>query len=98
MYLAEYICYARAVTTINDVIAAYQKIGEAELNYRATLREALTEGAVTQAEVSRKLDRNRETLRQDALPEDERTALRDKELKRQQARRAEAAARRGGTK
>jgi hypothetical protein len=83
------------VTTINDVKAAYAKIEEAEVNYRATLRQALADGVI-QADLMRALERNRETLRQDAMPEEERTALRTKELERQRARRE--AAKTGGRK
>lgn len=98
MYSAERVCYPQAVTTINDVKAAYAKIEEAELNYRATLRKAFAEGTVTQAEVSRELNRNRETLRQDTMTEQERADYREKELERQRARRAASAAAKGGRK
>lgn len=87
MCSAESICYPEAVTTIDDVKAAYAKIAEAELAYRDTLRKALAEETVTQAEVSRELNRNRETLRQDAMTEAERADYRAKELERQRARR-----------
>lgn len=78
------------MTTIDDVVAAYQGIEEAEVNYRATLRQALAEGTVTQAELSRRLGRNRDSLRQDAMPEEERKKLREKEVERQRARRKAA--------
>lgn len=83
------------MTTIDEavapVVAAFQKIEEAERNYRTALRTAIAEGPQgTQAEIGRRINRNRETLRQDALSEEERTALREKEVERQRARREAA--------
>lgn len=76
-----------AVTTINDVEQAYRAIGEAEHAYRDTVRKALAEKATTQADLVRRLGRSREMLRQDAMTEDERAAIRAAELDRQRARR-----------
>jgi hypothetical protein len=77
-----------AVTTIDDVEQAYRAIGEAEHAYRDTVRKALAEKTTTQAAISRRLGRSREMLRQDAMTEDERAAIRAAELERQRARRA----------
>lgn len=85
------------MTTIDDVKAAFARIEEAEVAYRATVRAALTAG-VKQADLARELNRNRDSLRQDAMPEEERLKLREKEVERQRARRAATAAKKGNPK
>lgn len=76
------------MTSIDDVEQAFRAIDQAERGYRETVRKALAEKTTTQAEISRRLGRSREMLRQDAMSEDERAAIRATELERQRARRA----------
>lgn len=61
------------MTTLDDVIAAHQKIGEAERAYRQTVRDARDAG-VTQESIREALGVTREKIRTDTMPEDERTA------------------------
>lgn len=96
-------CYSRPVTTIDDVVAAYeeaQKLEQAHQQawheYRSTIRAALEQKTCTKADISRRLDRHRGLLRQDAMTDEELAAARATELKRQRDVRATARAQKGG--
>lgn len=75
------------VTSVDDVVAAYDRIEQAWEHYRATLRACLAEGEAAnqvgrQAEISRRLGRTREAIRQDAMSNEEREHLRKAEADR----------------
>jgi hypothetical protein len=72
---------------LQDVIAAYNAIGEAEKRYRATVRAALADG-VLQVEIAKALKRTREMIRRDAMTDEQREALRKAEAERLRKRRA----------
>lgn len=73
------------MSTLNDVIEAWRAIDAAEQRYRAILRQAL-DGGVQQAEISRALGRTRESIRQDALSEEERAEIRRRDAERKRNR------------
>ena len=75
------------MTTLDDIKAAHAKIAEAEAHYRDVLRAGIADG-VKQADVVRELGRTRETVRQDAMPDEERAALREVERQRREAAKA----------
>jgi len=89
--LAKCLWHTGGVTSLDDVEQAFRAIERTRQQYRETLRAALADG-VTQADVSRRLDRSREILRQDAMSDEELAAVREAELDRQRARRAQHAA------
>lgn len=63
------------MSTVEDVVRAYEAIGKAELHYREVLRSALAvRGA--QRQIADALGVTREKLRQDALTDEEREAVR----------------------
>jgi len=73
--------------SVDDVVSAYHAIGEAWETYRATLRACIEEGGAEgrtgrQAEISRRIGRTRETLRQDAMTPEQREQLRRAEADR----------------
>lgn len=73
--------------SVDDVVNAYNAIEEAWENYRKTLRACIEEGSAEgrtgrQAEISRRIGRTREALRQDAMTNEERAALRQAEAER----------------
>jgi len=83
--------------SVDDVVAAYEAIAEATEraweNYRQTLRACIEEGETEgrsgrQAEISRRIDRTREALRQDAMSAEQRDAIRQAEAARREARKA----------
>jgi len=81
--------------SVDDVVEAFDAINKAWENYRATLRACIQEGEAEgrsgrQAEISRRLDRTRETLRQDAMTNEERAELRRAEAKRRAAKKQES--------
>lgn len=67
--------------TIDDIAAAFRQIEEARETYRRTLRAGLADG-VHQVDISRHLGRTRETLRRDAMTDDELDAVRDADRRR----------------
>lgn len=78
---------------VQEVIKAYEAIGKAEQRYQALLRAALaTRG--NQARIAEALGVTREKLRQDAMTEEERQAVREADAQRKTAirQRAKAAA------
>lgn len=77
------------VTSLQDVIEAYQEISRAEERYRKTLRSALADG-VTQTAISRALDRTREMIRQDAMTDEQRAELRRAAAERQRRKRRQS--------
>jgi len=77
--------------TVDDVVAAYNKIERAWEDYRKTLRECLAEGKAEgvqgrQKEIARRLGRTREAIRQDALSGEDRERLRRAEAVRRRSR------------
>lgn len=74
------------VTTLQDVIDAYNAIETAWENYRAAVRRAIAAG-VRQSDIARHLNRTREMIRRDAMPEDQRKALAEAEKERLRQRR-----------
>lgn len=74
------------MVTLKDIVEAHRAITEARERYRELLRAGLADG-VTQSQIARALDVTRETVRRDALPDDQREALRraDAERKRERA-------------
>lgn len=74
------------VTSLQDVIEAFQEISRAEERYRETLRAALADG-VTQTAISKALDRTREMIRQDAMTDEQRAELRRAAAERQRRKR-----------
>jgi hypothetical protein len=78
------------VTSLEEIVKAWNAIGDAERQYRAILREALTSGDVQQVEVSRALERTREMIRRDAMTDEQRAELRRAETERRRASRATA--------
>lgn len=81
------------VTTdeVQEVIKAYRAIGKAEERYRQLLRAALAERG-NQARIAEALDVTREKLRQDAMTEEERQAVREADAQRKAAIRQRAKA------
>jgi hypothetical protein len=82
------------VPTVDDVVNAYSEIEKAWENYRTTLRACLAEGEAEgiqgrQAEISRRLGRTREAIRQDAMTHEQREQLRKIEADRRRNRRAD---------
>src|SRR5438552_518704 len=83
-----------AMPSVDDVVEAYNAIERAWEHYRETLRACLDEGSAggksgRQAEISRRIGRTRETLRQDAMTPEQREALRRAEAqRREEAKRA----------
>lgn len=71
---------------MQDVIDAWNAIKQAEERYRAAVRAAIASG-VKQADIAKALDRTREMIRRDAMPEDRREELRQRELERLRKRR-----------
>lgn len=74
------------VTTLQDVIEAFNAIEEAERRYREVLRTALA-GGVRQAEIAKALNRTREAVRQDAMTDEQREEIRRKVAERMRVRR-----------
>lgn len=77
--------------TVDDVVSAYSQIEKAWEQYRATLRDCLAEGEQDgvmgrQAEISRRLGRTRETIRQDAMTDEQREELRRVEAARRRVK------------
>lgn len=70
---------------MQDVIEAYNAIGEAEKNYRNLVREALKSG-VQQVEIATALKRTREMIRRDAMTDEQRAELRRAEAERKRNR------------
>lgn len=66
---------------VEEVIKAYRAISEAEEHYRQLLRDALQVRG-TQARLVEALGVTREKLRQDAMTEEERQAVREADAKR----------------
>jgi hypothetical protein len=76
--------------SVNDVVNAYEAIEKAWEHYRQTLRACIEEGSAEgktgrQAEISQRIGRTREALRQDAMTAEQRKALREAEAARRQA-------------
>lgn len=76
------------VSTLNEIVKAFNAIDEAERRYRALLREALAAGKVQQVEVSKALNRTREMIRRDAMTDEQREALRRADAERRRGARA----------
>lgn len=74
------------VSNLDDVIEAYNAISEAELRYRAVLRDALSSG-VQQVAISKALNRTREMIRRDAMTEEQRDQMRRADAARKRGRR-----------
>lgn len=77
------------VTSVDDVVAAYAEIEQAWERYRFILRACLAEAEGQQgrqAEISRRLGRTREAIRQDAMTAEQREQLRKAEADRRRAR------------
>lgn len=83
--------------SVDDVVNAYEAIArateEATERYRQLLRECLAEGTAEgisgrQAEISRRIGRTREALRQDAMPAEQREQIRKAEAERRAAAKA----------
>lgn len=81
------------VTTLQDVIEAWtarceaeQALRDAEERYRETVRAALSDG-VTQSSIAKSLDRTRESIRQDAMTDEERDALKEAAAARRREKR-----------
>lgn len=75
------------VTDLNDVIEAWNGIERAQARYRATVRAAIADGT-KQAEIAKALDRTREAIRRDAMPEKDRQAFLAAEAERLRRARA----------
>lgn len=76
--------------SVDDVVNAYSAIEQAWEHYRQTLRACIEEGSAEgksgrQAEISQRIGRTREALRQDAMTADQRKALRETEAERRRA-------------
>ena len=71
---------------MQDVIDAYAEIRRAEERYRQTVREALA-GGTRQAEIAKALNLTRETIRRDAMSDEQRESLRKAETERLRKRR-----------
>lgn len=80
----------KEVSTLEDVIKAYQAIGEAERIYRETLRRALSAGT-QQVEIAKALDRTREMIRRDAMTDEQREQIRRADAERRRIQRAKTA-------
>jgi hypothetical protein len=78
------------MATVREVLAAYQKITDAEERYRATLRRALAAG-IPQVELAQALGLSREKLRQDTMTETDRERIRQADAARKRRRRATTA-------
>lgn len=79
-----------AMPSVDDVVKAYEAIEKAWEHYRQTLRACLEEGSAEgksgrQAEISRRIGRTREALRQDAMTTEQREAIRQAEAERRRA-------------
>ncbi len=72
------------------IVEAFAAIAVAEGQYRAVLQGKLANGTVQQVDVAKALDRTREMIRRDAMPEDQREKLRARETERRRAQRAQA--------
>lgn len=75
---------------MQDVIEAWQAISDAERHYRATVRAALADG-VQQIDIAKAINRTREKVRRDAMPEEERDKLLKADAERVRKRRQAAA-------
>lgn len=73
------------VTTLKDVVKAWNGIAEAEQRYRQTLRAAIAD-EVPQVEISRAINRTREMLRRDAMTDEERAEVRRADLARKKGK------------
>jgi len=69
------------MTTLDDIAEAFEAIGRARAHYRDTLKAGLAAG-VPQVDISDRLDRTRETLRRDAMNEEELAAHRAADRRR----------------
>lgn len=69
------------MATVEEVIKAHADIGKAQERYRLLLREATQERGA-QTRIAEALGVTRETLRQDAMTDDERQAVRDADARR----------------
>lgn len=74
------------MTTLHDVIEAWQAISRAEERYRETVRAAIADG-VPQVAIAKALDRTREMIRRDAMPDEERERVRRADAERLRRRR-----------
>lgn len=84
------------VTTLHDVVDAWtarneaeQAFREAKERYRETVRAALADG-VAQTAIADALDRTRESIRQDAMTDEELAAFKAQQAERRRARRKPA--------
>lgn len=73
--------------SVDEVVNAFNEIERAWERYRETLRACLKEGedegrSGRQAEISRRIGRSREILRQDAMTDEEREQIRQREASR----------------
>lgn len=69
------------MTTLKDIVKAYRAIDAAREKYRQTLRAGLSDG-VPQVEVCRAIDRTRESVRRDAMTDEELSQARESDRKR----------------
>ncbi len=72
---------------MQDVINAYEEIRQAEERYRATVRAAIADG-IRQSAIARALNRTRESIRRDAMTDDQRAELLQSEGDRLRNRRS----------
>lgn len=68
-------------TTIDDIEAAYHAIDHARQEYRRILRAGLADG-VQQTAVATRLGRTRETIRRDAMTDEETAVIRAADRRR----------------
>jgi hypothetical protein len=73
------------MTTLKDIVKAYKAIDVARERYRQTLRDGLENG-VQQVDVCRALDRTRESVRRDAMTEEELEQAREADRRRKAQR------------
>jgi hypothetical protein len=74
------------VTSLQDVIEAWNAIGQAEERYRETVRAAIADG-VPQVRIAEAIGRTREMIRRDAMTDEAREVLRHAEADRLRRRR-----------
>lgn len=79
------------MSKLNEIIEAYGAIEAAERHYREILREALNNNEVQQIDVATALKRTRETIRQDAMTDEQREEFRRADAARKRRRRQAAA-------
>ena len=71
---------------MQDVIEAWDAIGQAEERYRETVRAAIA-GGVPQVRIAEAIGRTREMIRRDAMSDEQREALKRAEADRLRKRR-----------